>query len=78
MMQRLRQVRGIGEWSAAYGLLKGLGRRDAVPYGDARLAAASTRLFSTGRKPSRGELEDFFALFPGGWAMWPSICGGRF
>jgi DNA-3-methyladenine glycosylase II len=65
MMQRLRQVRGIGEWSAAYGLLKGLGRRDAVPYGDSGLAAAYTRLFSTAGKPSRGELEDFFALFPG-------------
>lgn len=65
MMHRLRAVRGIGEWSAAYGLLKGLGRRDAVPYGDSGLAAAYTRLFSTAGKPSRGELEDFFALFPG-------------
>lgn len=65
MMHRLRQVRGIGEWSAAYGLLKGLGRPDAVPHGDSGLAAAYTRLFSTAGKPSRGELEDFFALFPG-------------
>lgn len=65
MMQRLRQVRGIGEWSAAYGLLKGLGRRDAVPYGDSGLAAAYARLFDTAGKPSRGELEDLFALFPG-------------
>ncbi|MFP4375279.1 MAG: DNA-3-methyladenine glycosylase family protein [Spirochaetaceae bacterium] len=65
MMRRLRQVRGIGEWSAAYGLLKGLGRRDAVPYGDSGLAAAYSALFGTADKPSRGELEDFFALFPG-------------
>ena len=65
MMHRLRAVRGIGDWSAAYGLLKGLGRRDAVPYGDSGLAAAYSRLFSTAGKPSRGELEDFFALFPG-------------
>ncbi|MFP4012324.1 MAG: DNA-3-methyladenine glycosylase family protein [Spirochaetaceae bacterium] len=65
MMRRLRQVRGIGEWSAAYGLLKGLGRRDAVPYGDSGLAAAYAALFGTADKPSRGELEDFFSLFPG-------------
>jgi len=65
MMHRLRQVRGIGEWSAAYGLLKGLSRRDAVPYGDSGLAAAYAALFETAGKPSRGELEDFFGLFPG-------------
>ena len=64
MMYRLRQVRGIGEWSAAYGLLKGLGRRDAVPYGDSGLAAAHAALFDTAGKPSRAELEDFFGLFP--------------
>ena len=65
MMHRLRQVRGIGEWSAAYGLLKGLGRRDAVPYGDSGLAAAYAALFDSAGKPSRGELEDLVALFPG-------------
>jgi len=36
----LRAVRGLGPWSVAYGLLRALGRVDALPVGDAGLRAA--------------------------------------
>ncbi len=36
----LRAVKGLGPWSVAYGLLRALGRVDALPVGDAGLRAA--------------------------------------
>jgi 3-methyladenine DNA glycosylase/8-oxoguanine DNA glycosylase len=36
----LLAVRGLGPWSVAYGLLRALGRVDALPVGDAGLRAA--------------------------------------
>jgi 3-methyladenine DNA glycosylase/8-oxoguanine DNA glycosylase len=36
----LRAVRGLGPWSVAYGLLRALGRVDALPVGDAGLKTA--------------------------------------
>jgi DNA-3-methyladenine glycosylase II len=65
MLSALRSIRGIGEWSAAYGLLKGLSRPDAVPYGDSGLRAGYAALYRRRAPPTRAELEDFFALFPG-------------
>lgn len=65
MIAELRRIRGIGEWSAAYGLLKGLGRADAVPFGDSGLRAAYMRLYGREGRPSRRELEELFGLFSG-------------
>ena len=36
----LRAVKGLGPWSVAYGMLRALGRVDALPVGDAGLRAA--------------------------------------
>lgn len=65
MIDALRRIRGIGEWSAAYGLLKGLSRADAVPFGDSGLRAAYMQLHGRERVPGRSDLEAFFAPFPG-------------
>ena len=78
MMERLERIRGIGAWSAGYGLLKGLSRRDAVPYGDAGLGEAYRRLYGTTGRPSKRELDYVFSQFPGweGYAafyLWRSL-----
>ena len=39
-MARLQEQVGIGRWTAEYALLRGYGRRDLIPAGDAGLKAA--------------------------------------
>jgi DNA-3-methyladenine glycosylase II len=42
--QRLRSIRGIGPWSAAVVLLRGMGRLDAFPLRDSGVAGSLSRL----------------------------------
>jgi len=46
---RLRGVRGIGEWSAMFLLVRGLGRMDAMPGSDGELQRAIARLYNAGQ-----------------------------
>ena len=46
---RLRGVRGIGEWSAMFLLVRGLGRMDAIPTSDGELQRAIARLYNAGQ-----------------------------
>lgn len=46
---RLRGVRGIGEWSAMFLLVRGLGRMDAMPSSDGELQRATARLYNAGQ-----------------------------
>jgi DNA-3-methyladenine glycosylase II len=46
---RLRGVRGIGEWSAMFLLVRGLGRMDAMSTSDGELQRATARLYNAGR-----------------------------
>jgi DNA-3-methyladenine glycosylase II len=46
---RLRGVRGIGEWSAMFLLVRGLGRMDAMPTSDGELQRAAARLYNGGQ-----------------------------
>ena len=45
----LRHIPGIGDWSADFILVRGLGRMDRVPSGEKRLLAAASRLYGQGR-----------------------------
>lgn len=59
----LRAVRGLGPWSVAYGLLRALGRVDALPVGDAGLRSALVRHYGLGAPPPPAEQERLMEPF---------------
>ncbi len=66
MVNKLCQIRGIGEWSANYVLMKSLGRMDCITHGDTGLQAAVRKFMELDRKPTKEEVIQF--LLPlGGW-----------
>jgi len=44
----LRKIKGIGEWSASYILLRGLGRMERVPITEKRLFEAASKVYGQG------------------------------
>jgi DNA-3-methyladenine glycosylase II len=56
-------VRGIGEWTANYALMKSLKRLECVTYGDVGLYNALHNLKGFPKRPSREELNLFFGNF---------------
>ena len=61
--QTLRAVRGLGPWSVAYGLLRALGRVDALPVGDAGLRTALRRHYGLAAPPPPAEQERLMEPF---------------
>ena len=59
----LVSVRGIGEWTANYALMKSLKRLECVTYGDVGLYNALYNLKGFPKRPSREELNLFFDKF---------------
>jgi AraC family transcriptional regulator of adaptative response / DNA-3-methyladenine glycosylase II len=53
-VQRLRSIRGVGEWTAQYIALRQLREPDAFPVGDVGLRRALAD--PLGRRPSSGDL----------------------
>jgi DNA-3-methyladenine glycosylase II len=56
-------VRGIGEWTANYALMKSLKRLECVTYGDVGLYNALHKVKGFPKRPSRVELDLFFENF---------------
>jgi DNA-3-methyladenine glycosylase II len=56
-------VRGIGEWTANYALMKSLKRLECVTYGDVGLYNALHSLKGFDKRPSRETLDSFFMNF---------------
>ena len=56
-------VRGIGEWTANYALMKSLKRLECVTYGDVGLYNALHHLKGFDKRPSRETLHSFFDNF---------------
>lgn len=52
----LREIRGVGRWTAEVALLRGLGRLDAFPAGDLGLQVAAQRVLGLEARPSEREL----------------------
>jgi len=61
----LTSVKGIGEWSANYVLMKTMRQQEAIPFGDAGLNQGLRKLLKLDRKPTREETEAFFNKAPG-------------
>ena len=56
-------VKGIGRWSSAYGLMRGLGYMDALPVGDTGLRTALQRMFSLQNPPDMEKQEKLMEPF---------------
>ena len=65
MAQKLISLRGIGEWTAHYALMKSLKVPTSVPYGDVGLYNALFALKRLPKRPSRAELASVFDGFQG-------------
>ena len=62
-VQTLINIRGIGEWTANYALMKSLKRLECVTYGDVGLYNALNKVKDFPKRPSRNELNSFFINF---------------
>ncbi|HEX6160881.1 MAG TPA: hypothetical protein VF111_11990 [Thermoanaerobaculia bacterium] len=60
---RLVAIRGFGEWTANYVMMRACGFADCVPYGDSGLAAGLRQFFALEAKPTREETAELMAPF---------------
>ncbi len=69
----LRAIKGIGEWSTGFILIRGLGRMDHLPEHEPRLEEAVERRYGTGHTIS--EIADKFGALKGYWAYYMRTMG---
>jgi DNA-3-methyladenine glycosylase II len=62
-IKTLINVRGIGEWTANYALMKSLKRLECITYGDVGLYNALFAIKGFPKRPTREELNSFFENF---------------
>ncbi len=79
MFARLVAIRGVGEWTARYTMMKSMQVLSSIPYGDAGLLNAWQRLKGLPGKPNRQELVRGMEPFAGWQAylvcyLWRSLC----
>jgi DNA-3-methyladenine glycosylase II len=65
MIQRLKEIRGVGDWTANYVLMKSLKRMDCITYGDTGLQSAVSSVLNLDRKPTADEVKAIFEPFSG-------------
>jgi AraC family transcriptional regulator, regulatory protein of adaptative response / DNA-3-methyladenine glycosylase II len=61
--RELREIRGVGAWTARYVLMRGFGFADCVPVGDAGLVRGLMALYGLEARPGPQETEDAMARF---------------
>ena len=67
----LRNIKGIGEWSATFIMIRGLGRMEYVPLTETRLLEAASKIYGHGKELSRETLKrlaETYGLWQGYWA----------
>ena len=67
----LRGIKGIGAWSAAIVLLRGLGRLERVPLSERRLIEAASAVYGPGQVVARETIQriaDRYGPWQGYWA----------
>jgi DNA-3-methyladenine glycosylase II len=73
---QLRGIRGIGEWSSHFILVRGLGRMERVSVLDQELAKAAARIYNNGQPLTSAELQRIFDRYgatQGYWAYYARI-----
>jgi DNA-3-methyladenine glycosylase II len=65
MLDRLKKIRGVGDWTANYVLMKSLKQMNCITYGDTGLQTAVSSMLEFERKPTRQEVEMLFKPFAG-------------
>lgn len=70
--KQLTAIKGIGEWSANYALMKTLHQSEAIPYGDTGLTQALYNLEIISDRKDRKSIEKFF-LKVKGWEAYTSF-----
>ncbi|MDR8391388.1 DNA-3-methyladenine glycosylase [Aliifodinibius sp. S!AR15-10] len=65
MVSRLMNIRGVGEWTANYVLMKSLRKPDCITHGDTGLQTAVSSVLDLDRKPKRDEVETVFDAYTG-------------
>ncbi len=68
VVRRLTALRGVGNWTAQWALVRGLARPDALPLGDLALRRCVSRLLCGGETVSDAEVERLAEL----WRPWRS------
>jgi DNA-3-methyladenine glycosylase II len=74
----LRDIRGVGEWSAAFIMIRSVGRMEHIPYGDRSLMRIASQIYSHGRELSADEVQDLAAHYgdlKGYWAHYLRVMG---
>ena len=67
----LRSIKGIGEWSANFVLLRGLGRMDQAPVAEKMMFEAVSRLYNAGQTVSAEDVRRIaepYSPYQGYWA----------
>jgi DNA-3-methyladenine glycosylase II len=67
----LRNIKGIGEWSATFIMVRGLGRMEYLPLTETRLLEAASKVYGHGKELEREELKrlaERYGLWQGYWA----------
>ncbi|HKV58938.1 MAG TPA: hypothetical protein VJO32_11680, partial [Ktedonobacteraceae bacterium] len=70
---RIRAIRGIGEWSSYFILLRGLGRMERVPATDRELGKAASQIYNNGQPLTPAEMQrllDHYGTTQGYWAFY--------
>ena len=66
VVRRLTELRGVGQWTAQWVLIRSLGRPDALPLGDLALRRVVSRVYFNGAEITDHELEEFARR----WSPW--------
>ncbi len=70
--EKLMKIKGIGNWTANYALMKTYNYPDAFPLEDAGLANAIKKLLKLTRKPTLDEIKEVFAKYKG-WEAYATL-----
>jgi DNA-3-methyladenine glycosylase II len=76
VVARIRGIRGIGEWSSHFILVRGLGRMERVSTIDKELAKAAAQLYNQGQALAPAEMQrilDRYGNAQGYWAFYARI-----
>src|SRR6266508_4138566 len=65
----LRAIKGLGAWSATFVLLRGLGRMDQLPVGEARLGEAVAKVYGRALLDTElAAIAERYGAYRGYWA----------